>query len=174
MNLADAQSRFIHTWGALGSQWGINRTMAQIHALLLISTTLLSTDDIMDSLRISRGNANMNIRTLVDWGLIYKEVRPGIRREFFRAEKNILEVTKRITAERRKRELEPLMQALNDLRAIDDPVKEPTNEFKHFKRIVDDIYEMGQQAGNMMDLALRLNQSDFLQLLKLIPDKNQP
>ncbi len=69
MKLAEAKQQFVASWGAFGTQWGINRTMAQIHALLLISPDPLSADDIMDQLSISRGNANMNIRELIDWAL---------------------------------------------------------------------------------------------------------
>lgn len=83
MELNEAKSKFINTWGMLGSQWGINRTMSQIYALLLITPGAISADDIMEQLSISRGNANMNLRALLDWGLIYKELRPWERREFF-------------------------------------------------------------------------------------------
>lgn len=116
MHLNDAKSHFIHTWGTLATQWGINRTMAQIHALLLISPLPLSTDQIMERLLISRGNANMNIRSLIDWALLYKEIRPGVRREYFRAEKDMWLVTRRIIKERKKREIDPLNDMLKDVR----------------------------------------------------------
>ena len=172
MNLDEAQTRFVQVWGALGSHWGINRTMAQLHATLLITTRLLSTDDLMSSLQISRGNANMNLRMLVDWGLIYKEVRPGIRREFFRAERNIWEVAKRIATERRKRELEPLLQAMEELRQINDPAREPSNEYKHFISTVDDIRKIGNQVGGAMDILNSLNAAGFLEIIsKLSGDR---
>lgn len=72
MNYKEAKTQFIETWGVLGSQWGINKTMAQIQALLLIAPNPLSTDTIMEELTISRGNANMSLRQLLDWGIIYK------------------------------------------------------------------------------------------------------
>ena len=89
MDLQEGKEKFIQSWGALGSNWGINRTMAQIHALLLISPEALSADEIMKELQISRGNANMNIRALIDWGLVYKELKTGERKEYFVAEKDI-------------------------------------------------------------------------------------
>ena len=73
MNLEEAKNKFIQSWGTLGSQWGINRTMSQIHALLLVSAEPLSAEDVMEQLNISRGNANMNLRALMDWGLVTKE-----------------------------------------------------------------------------------------------------
>ena len=72
MQLTEAKEKFVQSWGSLGSQWGINRTMAQIHALLLVSHEALSTEDIMETLQISRGNANMNIRELINWQLVQK------------------------------------------------------------------------------------------------------
>lgn len=83
MNLQDAKQQFLQVWGTLGSSWGINRTMAQIHALLMVSHTILSTEDIMEQLQISRGNVNMNLRELMNWNLIYKVMQAGERREFF-------------------------------------------------------------------------------------------
>ncbi len=68
MEFKEAKNKFVQTWGALGSQWGINKTMAQIHALLMISHEAVSMEDIMEELQISRGNASMNLRALMDWG----------------------------------------------------------------------------------------------------------
>ncbi|RZJ54238.1 MAG: ArsR family transcriptional regulator, partial [Flavobacterium sp.] len=68
MDFKEAKNKFIQTWGALGSQWGINKTMAQIHALLMVAPEPLSMEDIMEELQISRGNASMNLRALMDWG----------------------------------------------------------------------------------------------------------
>ena len=92
MEFKEAKNKFVQTWGALGSQWGINKTMAQIHALLMISNEAISMEDIMDELQISRGNASMNIRALMDWGIVYKEYKVGERREFFTAEKDLDEL----------------------------------------------------------------------------------
>ena len=71
MEFKEAKNKFVQTWGALGSQWGINKTMAQIHALLMVSSEAVSMEDIMEELQISRGNASMNIRALMDWGIVY-------------------------------------------------------------------------------------------------------
>src|SRR5688500_11223303 len=109
MKLQEAKSKFIHTWGALGSNWGISKTMAQIHALLMISNEPLCTEDIMETLTVSRGNTNMNVRALIDWGLVYREVKTGDRREFFRAEKDIYKVGKQIVKIRREREVQPVI-----------------------------------------------------------------
>ena len=80
MEFKEAKNKYIQTWGALGSQWGINKTMAQIHALLMISIEPLSIEEIMDELQISRGNTSMNIRALIDWGIVFKESKSGERK----------------------------------------------------------------------------------------------
>jgi DNA-binding transcriptional regulator GbsR (MarR family) len=119
MELLQAKNQFVQLWGNFGTQWGINRSMAQIHALLMVSEGPMSTDEIMEALQISRGNANMNIRDLVAWNLIYKETITGDRKEFFRAEKDMWEVAKRIVRERKRRELEPLQQQLAELKKVE-------------------------------------------------------
>ena len=87
--LARVREDFISQWGAMGGAWGINRTMAQIHALLLVTEEPLSTDDVMARLEISRGNAHGNLRELVSWGLVRSVMIRGERREYFEAEKDI-------------------------------------------------------------------------------------
>jgi len=118
MNYPEGKDKFIQSWGTLGSNWGINRTMAQIHALLLISPSALSAEEIRDELKISMGNANMNLRALIDWGLVYKELKAGERKEFFVAEKEMLEIVKKIIQQRKKKELEPLTKVLDELSAV--------------------------------------------------------
>jgi DNA-binding transcriptional regulator GbsR (MarR family) len=115
MEYNEAKNKFIQSWGTLGSSWGINKTMAQIHALLLITPGILSTEDIMDELKISRGNANMNIRALIDWGIVTKEYKTGERRDFFSADKDVWVIGRKITRERNKREVEPVLKVLNDI-----------------------------------------------------------
>src|SRR5687767_13928545 len=103
MEFAEAKNKFIQTWGALGSQWGINKTIAQIHAVLMIAPEAASMEEIMEELKISRGNASMNLRALMDWGIVYKASKPGERREFFIAEKDLDELATKIARERSKR-----------------------------------------------------------------------
>src|SRR4030081_2780806 len=110
MKLTEAKLQFIASWGAFGTHWGINRTMAQVHALLLVSPEPLSQVDLMEQLNISRGNVNMNIRELIDWGLVERVIIPGERKEFFTAEKDIWKVARQITRERKKRELDPMLK----------------------------------------------------------------
>ena len=112
--LSAARDEFITQWGAMGSAWGINRTMAQIHALLLVTDRPLSTDEIMDDLKISRGNANMNLRDLAGWGLIRSVIRKGERKEYFEAEKDVWKMFCTIVRERKRREIRPAINVLKD------------------------------------------------------------
>ncbi|PHK17097.1 transcriptional regulator, partial [Nostoc linckia z15] len=118
MEFREAKDKFIQAWGALGSQWGINKTMAQIHALLMVSAEALSMEEIMEELHISRGNASMNLRALMDWGIVYKEFKQGERREFFTAEKDLDELAVKIARERSKREIKPALKVLKEVSAI--------------------------------------------------------
>ncbi|KAA3622217.1 MAG: transcriptional regulator [Bacteroidetes bacterium] len=147
MELEAAKEKFIQSWGVLGSNWGVNRTMAQIHALLLIAPEPLCADDIMEQLQISRGNANMNIRALIDWGLVYKELVVGQRKEFFVAEKDIWDVVRKIAAQRKKKELDPVIKTLEELSKVD----ESGTEAEAFKKVIDDINAVSNQAEKALD-----------------------
>lgn len=112
--LTEARDEFVTQWGAIGSAWGINRTMAQIHALMITSPRPLSTDEIMEDLKISRGNAHGNLRELVSWGLIRSVIRKGERKEYFEAEKEVWKMFCIIMNERRRREMKPAMEVLGE------------------------------------------------------------
>ncbi len=110
--LDQARDEFVSQWGSIGTAWGINRTMAQIHALLMTAAAPSSTDDIMAELKISRGNAHSNLRELVTWGLVRSVFQKGDRKEYFEAEKVVWKIFCTIIRERRRRELRPAMAVL--------------------------------------------------------------
>jgi DNA-binding transcriptional regulator GbsR (MarR family) len=171
MKLEEARQQFIETWGTLGTNWGINRSMAQIHALLLVSTDLLSTDDIMETLQISRGNANMNVRALIDWGLIERRTVRGERVEFFAAEKDIWKVAIRILKERRKRELDPLKGYLGNLKAIDDKQEHPA-EYAEFARLLQDLEDFIDTADRITNKISNADKNWFFSsLMKFVIGK---
>ena len=167
MKLSEAKLQFISSWGAYGTHWGINRTMAQIHALLLISPDPLTQDDVMNELDISRGNVNMNIRDLISWGLVERVILPGERKEYFLAEKDIWKVSTQIIKERKKRELDPMMKLLAQLEKIEGDKKD--KEVKQFVETVSSIKKLGSQADKMLDMMTRSEESWFLSsIFKLI------
>ncbi len=163
MKLIEAKQQFISSWGAFGTHWGINRTMAQIHALLLISPDPLTQDDMMEELNISRGNTNMNIRELINWGLVERVLLSGERKEYFTAEKDIWKVVKQIVKERKKRELEPMLQLLDKLEAVEGDKRD-----KHIKTFVDtvvSIKKLGKQADKTLDTMIKAEESWFVSSL---------
>ena len=166
MKLPEAKQQFISSWGAFGTHWGINRTMAQIHALLLISPDPLTQDDIMEDLNISRGNTNMNIRELINWGLVERVILAGERKEYFSAEKDIWKVVKQIVKERKKRELEPMMQLLDKLEDVEGDKKE--KKVKTFIDTVSSIKRLGLQADKTLDVMIKAEENWFVSNLMKI------
>ncbi len=148
MEYREAKNKFVQTWGALGSQWGINKTMAQIHALLMVSNQAVSMEDIMEELQISRGNASMNLRALMDWGIVYKEYKTGERREYFTAEKDLDELAVKISKERSKREIKPALKVLKEVSSIE---ADGTAEERHFVEQTGKLYDFVLKADNMLD-----------------------
>jgi len=166
MNLAEAKQQFIQSWGVFGSSWGINRTMAQIHALLLIAHEPMNADEIMEQLQISRGNANMNIRELMNWGIVEKVLKPGDRKEYFVAEKDIWKVAMRIMKERKKRELDPIIHTMEQIGNIEDSRKDP--EAKAFLDTVGQIQKFAKQADSALAGLIKADEHWFTgTLLKL-------
>ena len=166
MKLPEARQQFISSWGAFGTHWGINRTMAQIHALLLVSPDPLTQDDMMEELNISRGNTNMNIRELINWGLVERVILPGERKEYFTAEKDIWKVVKQIVKERKKRELEPMMQLLDKLEDVEGDKKD--KKVKTFVDTVSSIKRLGLQADKTLDVMIRAEENWFVSSLMKI------
>ena len=159
MKLEEARQQFIQGWGVLGTQWGINRTMAQIHALLLVANDPMSADEIMEALQISRGNANMNLRDLMTWGLVDKILKPGERREFFSAEKDIWKVSMRIIRERRKRELDPMLAILDGLKDIEGDKKD--KDLQAFNNTITQIQKFAGQADKTLEGLVKADEHWF-------------
>jgi DNA-binding transcriptional regulator GbsR (MarR family) len=166
MKLDEAKKQFIAAWGSFGSNWGINRTMAQIHALLLVSHEPLSADDVMEQLAISRGNVNMNLRELIDWTLVDRVIITGERKEFFTAEKDIWKVARIIVKERKKRELEPMLKFLDSVSQVDGDKDDKA--IRTFTEAIDNIKKFSLQADKTLDTIIKADENWFVgTLLKL-------
>lgn len=116
--LHESQERFIALWGQMASSWGIPRSMAEVHALLFLADEPLNTDDVMQRLGISRGSASMTLRALLDWGIISRAHRRGDRKEYFQAEQDVWKLFRTILRERKKREIDPLLEELHTCREL--------------------------------------------------------
>ena len=118
--LRRVQDEFIRRWGEMGQTWGINRTMAEIHAFLYITGQPQCTDDVMERLNISRGNASMSLRALCDWGIIKRFHRRGERREYFESLGDVWEMFSIIAAERKRREMDPVLETIKQCQQMLD------------------------------------------------------
>ena len=159
MELTEAKQKFIESWGKLGSEWGINRTMAQVHALLLISPEALTTEEMMETLSISRGNANMTLRDLMGWGLIEKQHRAGERKEYFYADKDAWNIARQVAKERRKRELDPVLKVLDELSKVEGDLNNP--EFLTFNKSINDINKLAKNVDKTIDTMLKAEENWF-------------
>jgi DNA-binding transcriptional regulator GbsR (MarR family) len=167
MKTEEVKTQFVQAWGVLGTSWGISRSTAQVHALLLLSNFELSTEDIMEQLHLSRGNVNMVLRELVNWNLIYKQTKMGDRKEYFVAEYDIWLIATRIIAERKKREIMPAKQTVKALLNSTNDAKE--NDQIHIKNMLNELNIFMEQMDSMSDLLLKVERNMLLKnILKLI------
>jgi DNA-binding transcriptional regulator GbsR (MarR family) len=158
MDWREGKEKFLQAWGALGTEWGINRTMAQIHALLMIAAQALSADSVMEELKISRGNANMNLRALMDWGLVYKELRAGDRREYFVAEKDIWKVVRQIIINRKKKELDPMLKILDEIGGIEASCEDS----EALVKMVRDLKLFSSKADSTLEMLVKADSNWFV------------
>jgi len=114
INDSSAKAQFVLYWGDMGGQWGVNRSVAQIQALLFLSVQPLNAEQISDQLGIARSNVSNSLKELVGWKLIRRVPKPGDRREYFEAETDVWEIAMRIAQGRKEREIDPAMRVLAD------------------------------------------------------------
>ena len=145
----EARQNFVHSWGALGSSWGINRTMAMIHALLLVNEEPMATDQVMAELGVSRGNANTNLRELVGWGLVRKVVRKGERKEYFEAEKDVWTIFCIVARERKRREIEPALNLLHS--CIEQTKGLRSAKARTFNRQLSELADLVETASSVLE-----------------------
>jgi DNA-binding transcriptional regulator GbsR (MarR family) len=162
MEYSEAKQKFIKAWGTLGSNWGINKAMAQIHALLLLATEPLSAEEIMEELQMSRGNVNMNLRALMDWGIVRKEHKVGERKEFFTTGKDVWDLAKQVSKERRRREIEPILTVLEEVQKVSGDNKK---EVAEFKKVTGDLFDFSVKVDGMIDKFTKSDQTWFYKLL---------
>ena len=163
MKLNPVTEKFILHWGEMGSQWGVNRTMSQIHALLYIIGKPLDAEEITETLGVARSNVSNSIRELQNWGLVQKVSILGDRRDHFTTNTDVWELARIIVVERQKRELDPTVQFLQEL--IDSP------EFEHensaVKVRIRDTQEFVDTVITWSSEMLRLPTNALKKVLKL-------
>ncbi|WP_131668697.1 GbsR/MarR family transcriptional regulator [Psychrobacter pygoscelis] len=163
MKLNPATEKFILHWGEMGTQWGVNRTMSQIHALLYIIGKPLNAEQITDTLGVARSNVSTSIKELQNWGLVQKVSILGDRRDHFTTNTDVWELARIIVVERQKRELEPTVRFLQEL--MDSP--EFDQENKEVKSRIRETEEFVNTLTSWSSEMLRLPTSTLKRILKL-------
>jgi len=126
--LSPVQQRFILHWGEMGTRWGINRTVAQIHALLYVSPKPLNADDIVETLSVARSNVSTSLKELQGWGIVKLVHVMGDKRDHFESMKDVWEMFRVVLDERKRREIDPTLRILRE--CIEEAEKdEATDEY---------------------------------------------
>lgn len=146
--LRDARAEFLDRWGELGPAWGVNRTMSRIHALLMVAPEPLNTDEIMAALDVSRGNAHGNVKELCAWGLLRRVRRPGDRKDYYEAEKDVWRVIQLIARQRRRKEVEPVLDALEGSLARTKGLK--SAEAKAFRKQLLELHRFAKLGDRVL------------------------
>jgi len=170
--LTECQDLLVRRWGEMGGYWGISRTMAEIHALLFVCGQPLCTDDVMARLHISRGNASMNLRALVDWGLVRRVHKLGDRRDYFQADTDIWRMFETIMRERRRREVEPIIESIERCRGLlrQSATTGSQPEAAALLRRLDELHEFLSTMGTLFDLVVRFGPGGTRALCRLVSE----
>lgn len=152
--------QFVEHWGMMARSWGINATMGELFALLYITGTDWTADELREWLLVSRGNVSMNLRELMSWGVVHKVHRSGERREFFRAEAEVWTLFRRILGERKRRELDPTLHLLERTVALaarggtNPPLVDRISSLRQFFALIDTLASrlMSLEAEDVDDL----------------------
>lgn len=161
-----AIEQFVLLWGEMASAWGINKTMAQIHALLYAESEPLDTDAIMDQLHISRGNANMNLRNLLQWQLVHKVHYKGRRKDYYTAEKDVWNIVAILVHERQQREITPIRQNLADCLTLFEENSTESAQEKEFKERIENFIEFLEMFDRFTQAMLPYINKKNLKFLK--------
>jgi DNA-binding transcriptional regulator GbsR (MarR family) len=139
--LTPVQQKFILHWGEMGTRWGINRTVAQVHALLFISPQPLNAEDIVETLSVARSNVSTSLKELQSWGIIKMVHVLGDKRDHFESMKDVWELFRVVLNERKRREIDPTTQILHE--CIAEAEKDKTTDAYTVERLRDlrDFFE---------------------------------
>ena len=162
--LKDAVQKFIRHWGEMGTRWGINRTVAQIHALLLLSDHPLPADEIAGTLEIARSNVSTSLRELQNWGIVRLVHVPGDRRDHFESLTDVYEMFRIIARERRRREVDPTIGLLRDCIA---EAEKPKSADPYTRERLTQLLEFFELATSSFDLAEKLPTQSLLKIAKM-------
>ncbi|WP_140633544.1 GbsR/MarR family transcriptional regulator [Methylibium rhizosphaerae] len=163
MELSPTLSRFVLHWGEMGTRWGVNRTVAQIHALLFITGRPMHAEEIADTLQVARSNVSTSIRELQGWKLIRLVHIPGDRRDHFETSTQVWELLRTVVRERQQREIAPTITVLQELLADPAINKDPAAA----KLRIKETLELLETLTAWSDEMLRLDTETLTKVLRL-------
>lgn len=163
--LTPAMRKFILHWGDMGTRWGINRTVAQIHALLYIVPRALSAEDIAATLSLARSNVSTSLRELQSWGIIRQTHTLGDRRDYFESLRDVWEMFKMVLEERKRREMDPTLTVLREQVAQLEGSRDPQDQYakQRLKDMLDFLETMTSAYAELQSVSIR----DVRNLLRL-------
>jgi len=163
MKLSSTAQRFVVHWGEMGTAWGVNRTVAQIHALVFFHGRPLHAEEIAETLSVARSNVSTSLKELQNWQLIRATQMLGDRRDYFETSSNVWDLFRTVVRQRREREFEPTVRLLSDLTKEAAFAKEPAD----VQDRVRDTLHLMETLGTWSDEMLRLSPGTLERVLKL-------
>jgi len=163
MDLSPTLSRFVLHWGEMGTRWGVNRTVAQIHALLYITGRPMHAEEIADTLGVARSNVSTSIRELQGWNLVKLVHIGGDRRDHFATSTHVWELLRTVVRERQRREIAPTIEVLRELLADPAINKDPAEAKLRIRETV----ELLETLTAWSDEMLKLDTETLTKVLKL-------
>jgi DNA-binding transcriptional regulator GbsR (MarR family) len=154
---------FVFHFGEMGSKWGFNRTVGQIYALLVLSETAISANEIAECLSISRGNVSMGLKELHAWQLVGTVHKQGDRKDYYQTKGSIWDMANKVFEERRKREIDPTLTLLRD-----NLMDEPANEHEIFaQKRIQEIHDLLENITKWTQSLQALSPDQLNGLMKL-------
>jgi DNA-binding transcriptional regulator GbsR (MarR family) len=153
MQLTDIQRKFVLHWGEMGSMWGVNRTVSQIHALLFFHGRPLHAEEIADTLTVARSNVSTSLKELLNWNLIRTTQVLGDRRDYYETSLDVWELFRTVVRERKEREFDPTVRMLREIVASPDFQHEPADAQDRIRSTLDLMQKLGRWADEMLRLS---------------------
>lgn len=161
MKLSPSEEKFIVHWGEMGSRWGVNRTVSQIHALLFLSEEPMHAEQIVQTLSVARSNVSTSLKELQGWGLVKTVHVLGDRRDHFEALSDVWAIFQAVSSERRKRELDPTLSMLRSAQMENDSTR------PYAREKMDEVLEFLEMLTHWMDEVQNLPQPVVTRIFRM-------
>ncbi|PZQ73847.1 MAG: MarR family transcriptional regulator [Variovorax paradoxus] len=153
MELTELQRKFVLHWGEMGSMWGVNRTVSQIHALLFVHGKPLHAEELSETLNVARSNVSNSLKELQAWNLVRVTHMLGDRRDYFETSVDVWELFRTVVRERKEREFDPTTRMLREIVAHPDFVREPADAQDRIRATLELMAKLGAWADEMLRLS---------------------